>query len=233
MPERTAFVRFRRALVDHGLDQRLFDLVTGQLRARAVTVKTGTLVDATVIASASRNDEEAHWSGHRTRKTIHGYKAHVAADADTGLVERLDVTPGNVHDGRAGGAVVPENPGPVYADSAYRGAAFATAVTAGGGDPHCTTGRHKTHRRSISEGGGSEGHCIRCQRSRPEASHAHGRTPRACRASQARPLISDNHLVRRNRRGGRQVTPNDAASRSRRCGATCDVGRYVRDKPTR
>jgi IS5 family transposase len=134
-PERTAFVRFRRALVAHDLDGRLFSLVTEQLRARAVTVKTGTLVDATVVASASRGDEEAAWSGHRTRKAIHGYKAHVAADADTGLVERLDVTPGNVHDGRAGGAVVPDNPGAVYADSGYRGAAFATAVTARGGEP--------------------------------------------------------------------------------------------------
>jgi IS5 family transposase len=67
-PERTAFVRFRRALVAHGLDARLFSLVTEQLRARSVTVKTGTLVDATVIASASRGDEEAAWSGHRSRK---------------------------------------------------------------------------------------------------------------------------------------------------------------------
>lgn len=134
-PERTAFVRFRSALVAHGLDGRLFALVTELLRARSVTVKTGTLVDATVIASASRGDEEAAWSGHRSRKAIHGYKAHVAADADTGLVERLDVTPGNVHDGRAGGAVVPDNPGAVYADSGYRGAAFATAVTARGGEP--------------------------------------------------------------------------------------------------
>lgn len=134
-PERTTFVRFRRALVAHGLDVDLFALVSEQLRARAVTVKTGTLVDATVIASASRGDEEAAWSGHRSRKAIHGYKAHVAADADTGLVERLDVTPGNVHDGRAGGAVIPDDPGAVYADSAYRGTAFARAITARGGAP--------------------------------------------------------------------------------------------------
>lgn len=134
-PERTAFVRFRRALVVHGLDADLFALVTEQLRAGAVTVKTGTLVDATVIASASQGDVEGAWSGHRSRKAIHGYKAHVAADADTGLVERLDVTPGNVHDGRAGGAVVPDNPGAVYADSAYRGATFSAVVTDRGGDP--------------------------------------------------------------------------------------------------
>jgi transposase, IS5 family len=45
----------------------------------------------------------------------------------------VDVTPGNVHDGRAGGAVVPDDPGLVYADSAYRGAHFAQAVQERGG----------------------------------------------------------------------------------------------------
>jgi transposase, IS5 family len=132
-PERTAFVRFRRMLLSLGLDRVLFERVGEQLRARSVTVKTGTLVDATVIATASEADGEAGWSGHRARKAIHGYKAHVAADADTGFVERVDVTPGNVHDGRAGGAVVPDDPGLVYADSAYRGARFAEAVRALGG----------------------------------------------------------------------------------------------------
>jgi IS5 family transposase len=66
-PERTAFVRFRRLLVARQLDQVLFERVNRELRARAVTVKTGTLVDATVIASASEEDREAGWSGHRAQ----------------------------------------------------------------------------------------------------------------------------------------------------------------------
>jgi transposase, IS5 family len=132
-PERTAFVRLRRALVKRGLDRSLFDAVTRQLKARAVTVKTGTLIDATVIASASQRDGEAAWSGHRSRKAIHGFKAHVGADADTAIVEALVVTPGNVNDGRAGGKALPDAPGAVYADSAYRGQAFASAIAAKGG----------------------------------------------------------------------------------------------------
>lgn len=132
-PERTAFVRLRSRLVALGLDQALFDEVTRQLRARAITVKTGTLVDATVIASASHADTEAGWSGHQRRKAIHSFKAHVSADADTALVEALCVTPGNVHDGRAGGGALPDAPGEVYADSAYRGHIFRSAVTAKGG----------------------------------------------------------------------------------------------------
>ena len=52
-PERTAFVRFCKAVSARGLDQELFDHVTSQLRAKAVRVKTGTIVDATIIGSAS------------------------------------------------------------------------------------------------------------------------------------------------------------------------------------
>ena len=137
-PERTAFVRFRAVLVARCLDTALFDEVTGQLRAKAVRVKTGTLVDATVIASASEDDGEAAWSGHRSRKAVHSYKAHVGADADTALIEAVSVTPGNVNDGRAGPGALPEVVGDVYADSAYRGPFFAAAVQARGGTPRVT-----------------------------------------------------------------------------------------------
>jgi IS5 family transposase len=134
-PERTAFVRYRRALLAHGLEATLFAAVTAQLKAKAVRVKTGTIVDASVVASASEGDGEAGWSGHRTRKAIHGYKAHVGVDADTAIVERVAVTPGNHHDGRCAEMALPDAPGDVYADSAYRGAVFARAVRARGGTP--------------------------------------------------------------------------------------------------
>ncbi len=134
-PERTTFVRFRRELLRHGLDQVLFDEITAQLKTKAIRVKTGTLVDATVVGSASEGDKEARWPCHRSRKAIHGYKAHVGADADTALVEKVAVTPGNAHDGRNGETALPEDPGDVFADSAYRGAVFRTAVRARGGNP--------------------------------------------------------------------------------------------------
>jgi transposase, IS5 family len=53
-PERTAFVRLRTALIARGRDKALFEAVTRQLKAKAVNVKTGTLVDATIIAAARR-----------------------------------------------------------------------------------------------------------------------------------------------------------------------------------
>ncbi len=132
-PERTAFVRFRKALVERGLGECLFDIITGQLRSQHISVRKGTLIDATIIASASRQDEEARFIKHKGKKAVHGYKAHVASDEITDLVERVRVTPANVNDGKAGCDVVPDKPGQVYADSAYRGARFRKAVEDRGG----------------------------------------------------------------------------------------------------
>ena len=62
-------------------------------------MRTGTLVDATLIPSASiRADGGAKWAGHRRRKPVHGYKAHVATDEGAGLVRGVEVTTANVHD---------------------------------------------------------------------------------------------------------------------------------------
>src|ERR687884_962389 len=77
-PERTAFVRSRAELVRRGLDRSLFETVTRQLDSRGVVVRTRTLVDAALIPSASiRHDGAARWAGHRRRKPVHGYKAHI------------------------------------------------------------------------------------------------------------------------------------------------------------
>ena len=132
-PERTAFVRFRRRLVAHELDRTLFETVTRQLKAKAVAVKTGTLVDATIIASASEDDDEARWVKHKGKRAVHGFKAHVGAD--TALVEEVSITSANINDGKAGPEALPDNPGEVFADSAYRGNHFRDAVRAKGGIP--------------------------------------------------------------------------------------------------
>ena len=135
-PERTAFVRFRAALVRRKLDRTLFEVVTHQLDARGVVVRTGTLVDATLIPSASvKHDGEARWAGHRRRKPVHGYKAHVATDQDAGLVRGVEVTTANVHDAAELAAILPDAPGDTYGDSAYAGGRPEAAIRARGGTP--------------------------------------------------------------------------------------------------
>ena len=50
-------------------------------------------------------------------------------------MEEIAVTPANANDGKAGPAALPDNPGEVFADSAYRGRSFGDAVRARGGVP--------------------------------------------------------------------------------------------------
>lgn len=117
------------------LDHPLFETVTLQLKAKALRVKTGTIVDATIIPSASKDDHDARWVKHKGKPAVHGFKAHVGADADTALIEEVAVTPANSNDGRARPDALPDAPGEVFADSAYRGAHFREAVCAKGGTP--------------------------------------------------------------------------------------------------
>jgi IS5 family transposase len=128
-PERTAFARFRKALMVCAFDKSLFEEIASQLKARAIKVKTGTLVDATIIVSASKEDDEGHWVKHKGKPAVHGFKAHVGADADTALVEEVAITPANINDGRAGPAALPDDPGEVFADSAIGNGIFVTPST--------------------------------------------------------------------------------------------------------
>jgi len=99
-------------------------------------VRTGTLVDATLIPSASvRHDDEARWAGHRRRKPVHGYKAHVATDQEAGLIRGVEITTANVHDAAELEAVLPPEPGDVYGDSAFAGSRPEGVIRARGGVP--------------------------------------------------------------------------------------------------
>nr|WP_245260680.1 hypothetical protein [Mesorhizobium sp. L2C054A000] len=58
-------------------------------------MKAGTLVDATIIASASEDHEEGHWVKHKGRPAVHGFKADIGVNSDTALVEEIAITPAN------------------------------------------------------------------------------------------------------------------------------------------
>ncbi len=57
--ERTAFVRFRKALVaERNLDKTMFEATTAQFKTRATRLRIGTLVDATIVASTKARRAE-------------------------------------------------------------------------------------------------------------------------------------------------------------------------------
>lgn len=132
-PERTAFVRFRRALVAHGLDRSLFAAIARDLEQKGATIRKGTLMDATVIGSASKGDKEAAWVKHKSRAPAHGYKAHIAADKDTGIIRKVETTPANEADVNVAPAIIPDDPGEVYGDKAYDALSAEKTIEAKGG----------------------------------------------------------------------------------------------------
>lgn len=134
-PERTSFVRFRRLLVARGLDRTLLDGITLQLESKGAAVRKGTLIDATIIGSASRRDGEAEWVKYRGHRARHGYKAHIAADKDTGLIREVAVTAANMADVSIAPDVIPWEPGEVYADRAYDAEWLRQDILAAGGTP--------------------------------------------------------------------------------------------------
>lgn len=142
-PERTAFVRFRRALVEQGLDRRLFEVIARDLEARGAAVRKGTLIDATVTGSASKGDKEAAWVKHRTRAPAHGYKAHIAADKDTGIIRVVETTPANEPDVSIAPSIIPDAPGEVYAGKAYDALSVEKAIEAKGGTPRLLRKGHR------------------------------------------------------------------------------------------
>lgn len=124
IPDETTICRFRGALKGH--TDKLFSLVMEDLASQGITLKSGAIVDATVIQSAVKNprggevnplDPEAGWTkkgGH----FHHGYKAHVSCDTQ-GLIKEVRVTGANVHDGNVFGQLLDGSETAVYADKAY------------------------------------------------------------------------------------------------------------------
>jgi len=104
VPDATTLLKFRRLLEQHQLTARLFEALSAHLAERGLLLREGTLVDATLIAAAPSTKNKAHARDpemHQTRKGnqwYFGMKAHIGADAASGLVHSLHVTPANDSD---------------------------------------------------------------------------------------------------------------------------------------
>jgi IS5 family transposase len=95
------------------------------LQQSGFKLKTGTIVDATIIGapSSTKNAEKARDPEmHQTRKGqqwYFGMKLHIGVDSQSGLAHSAVVTPANVHDKHALPELLHGNERRVYGDSAY------------------------------------------------------------------------------------------------------------------
>jgi IS5 family transposase len=59
VPDESTILRFRHLLEHHGLTGKIFDAIGGLLEARGLLLRSGTIVDATIIAAPSSTKNAA------------------------------------------------------------------------------------------------------------------------------------------------------------------------------
>lgn len=128
LPDESTILRFRHLLEEHDLSLQIMAAINATLAKKGLMLKTGTVVDATLIAapSSTKNSQgERDPEMHQTKKGnqwYFGMKAHIGVDADSGLVHTVVGTAANVHDVTQGHKLLHGEETVVFADAGYQGA---------------------------------------------------------------------------------------------------------------
>ena len=127
IPDETTILTFRHLLEKHDLGKQIFKTVQTHLSSRGMTMRQGTIVDATLIAapSSTKNKEgKRDPEMHQTKKGnqwYFGMKVHIGVDKDSGLIHSVVTTAANVHDLTPAAALLHGDEEVVYADAGYQG----------------------------------------------------------------------------------------------------------------
>jgi IS5 family transposase len=125
LPDHSTICRFRNALLELNLFEKLFQEINGQLEAKRILVRqsNGAILDATIIESSRRprkvvevmpedrkededlpsrvvtysDDPDATWIK-KGKKPYYGYKAHIAIETKDGFILGGHVTPAHIAD---------------------------------------------------------------------------------------------------------------------------------------
>jgi hypothetical protein len=98
IPDETIIFNFRHLLERHGLTEAIFADVNAHLSNKGISLRSGTLVDATIIDAppSTKNKAKARdpemSSTKKGNDWYFGMKAHVGVDADSGTVHSPDTT---------------------------------------------------------------------------------------------------------------------------------------------
>lgn len=128
LPDESTILRFRHLLEVHGLAAPMLATVNRVLQERGLTLKTGTVVDATLIAAPSSTKNSTGERDPEMRRTkkgnnyYFGMKAHIGADADSGLMRTVICTPANTSDVTQAEVLLPGEEEIAFCDAGYQGA---------------------------------------------------------------------------------------------------------------
>jgi len=124
IPDESTILRFRHLLEEHHLSEEIFSEVRSILERRNLLLKSGTIVDATIIAAppSTKNQEKARDPEmHQTRKGKQwhfGMKAHIGCDK-RGIVHSLATTDAAASDISQMHKLLHGKEREVYGDQAY------------------------------------------------------------------------------------------------------------------
>jgi IS5 family transposase len=127
IPDETTILNFRRLLEKHELAAGILGVINGYLGDRGLSLRQGTIVDATLIHAPSstknqdgKRDPEMH-QAKKGNQWYFGMKAHIGVDDESGLVHSVVGTAANVADVTQVDKLLHGDENVVCADAGYTG----------------------------------------------------------------------------------------------------------------
>lgn len=125
VPDHTTLFRFVGLISD--MMDSIIDMINKQLEDKGMFIKEVTMIDSSLLHSAARaprkgkssSDRDASWGGKSKKQKTFGYKMHIAVDAGSELIRKVEVSPANEHDSRHFESMVCGDEEIVMADKGY------------------------------------------------------------------------------------------------------------------
>ena len=133
-------LNFRHLLERHGLTETIFAETNAHLADKGITLRWGTLVDATILDALSSTKNKAGTrdpemsSTNKGNDWYFGMKAHIGVDADSGTVHSLDTSTAMPHDGQVWDELLLGEETSVWAYMGYVNADYEAALKGPGND---------------------------------------------------------------------------------------------------
>ncbi len=127
LPDESTILRFRHLLEKHDLAADMLRVVNDILQAKGLLLRSGTAVDATLIAAPSSTKNASGERDPEMRSTqkgnnwYFGMKAHIGVDIASGLVHTVAATAANVNDLNMAGQLLHGEEEAAFGDAGYQG----------------------------------------------------------------------------------------------------------------
>jgi len=127
LPDETTILRFRHLLERHQIAAQVLAAINTALAQQGMLLKTGTVVDASIISAPSstknktgQRDPEMHQTK-KGNQWHNGMKMHIGVDAESGLVHTVIGTAANVNDVTQGSSLLHGEETEMWGDAGYQG----------------------------------------------------------------------------------------------------------------